>query len=88
MSTIVMTEAQLRNFGLGLLREYERSMRNGGVATDDGELLTTDAAMKRLKVSRSTLDRMVERGDIRRRKVSGCWRYEAQSIDEYFEAQR
>lgn len=82
-----MTDSQLRMFGLGIIREYERSKRNGGLATEDGELLTTDEAMKRLKVSRASLDRMTARREIRRRKVGGCWRYEAQSIDEYFAKQ-
>ena len=88
MATIVMTEAQLRDFGFNLLRAYELSRRNGNQVTEDGELLTTEEACQRLKVSRATLDRMSERGDIARRKVSGCWRYEANSIEKYFDDQR
>lgn len=83
MATIIMTETQLRDFGRQVIQDFIDATRKGTMPPAEGQLITTKEALTRLNVSRPTLDRLAEDGEIKRVKVRGSWRYTTASIEQY-----
>ena len=55
----------------------------GKLELTDDTYLSGREAEQMLKVSRTTLARMAESGEIKRVKVGGSWKYEKGSIEDY-----
>ena len=51
-------------------------------------LLPIDAAADYLSVSRATIERLVNRGELPKVKVAGSTRYDVEDLDEYIDANR
>lgn len=87
MATIVMTDAQLnRALRDAAFEAVSHFCRLQGMEVSDVNLISSGQAMQMLGCSRPTLYALAERGEIKRVKVGGSWKYDARSIDKYKKA--
>lgn len=49
------------------------------------ELLTIKDVCKQLKISRWTLSKLIENGEIKTLKISGSYRFKQKDVDEFLE---
>lgn len=81
--TYSLTDKQLRDFARQIIIGTLQMRAQGKVELTDDTYLSGREAEQMLKVSRTTLARMAEGGEIKRVKVGGSWKYEKSSIEEY-----
>jgi excisionase family DNA binding protein len=58
----------------------------GLVQKEYPEILTLTQAAEYVQVSTKTIQRMIERGDLKASKVSNAWRIRKQDIEEYLDS--
>lgn len=84
MATIILTDAQLnRALRDAAFFAVNHFCRLQGMEVADASLITGAQAMEMLKVTRPTLYALAERGEIKRHKVGGVWKYDVVSINDY-----
>lgn len=84
MATIVMTDAQLNRALRGAAIEaVTHFCRLNGLKVEDPNLVKSSDAERMLGCRRPTLGRLAERGEIKRVKVGGNYKYDRESILAY-----
>lgn len=82
MATIVMTDAQLNKALRGAAIEaVTHFCRLQGIKVSDPNLLRAGEAAQMLGTSRTQLGRLAEKGEIKRIRVGGAWKYDRESIE-------
>ena len=84
MSTIILTDAQLnRALRVAAIEAVTHFCRLNGMKVEDPNLLPNREAERLTGCSRKTLGTLAERGEIKRMRVGGVWKYDRESILEY-----
>lgn len=82
-----LTDKQLRDFARQCIIGTLQMRAKGKVELTDDTYLSGREAEQMLKVSRTTLARLAEMGEIKRVKVGAAWKYEKGSIENYLTKQ-
>lgn len=82
-----LTDKQLRDFARQCIIGTLQMCAKGKVELTDDTYLSGREAEQMLKVSRTTLARLAEMGEIKRVKVGAAWKYEKRSIENYLTKQ-
>lgn len=82
-----LTDKQLRDFARQCIIGTLQMRAQGKVELTDDTYLSGKEAEQMLKVSRTTLARLAEMGEIKRVKVGAAWKYEKNSIENYLTKQ-
>lgn len=86
MSTIILTDAQLNRALRGAAIEaVTHFCRLNGIEVHDLNLIPNRDAERLTGCSRKALGSLAERGEIKRVRVGGVWKYDRASIDRYLE---
>ena len=84
MSTVILTDAQpnkaLRCAAIEAVAQF---CRVRGIEVGDPNLIPNREAEKMTGCSRKSLGTLAERGEIKRVRVGGVWKYDRESILEY-----
>ena len=84
-----MTDAQLNRALRGAAIEaVTHFCRVRGIKVADPTLASNAEAQKMTGLSRPALGRLAEKGEIKRVRVGGVWKYERESIEEYLRKNR
>lgn len=84
MSTIILTDAQLNRALRGAAIEaVTHFCRLNGMKVEDPNLLPNREAERLTGCSRKALGTLADRGEIKRVRVGGVWKYDRESILEY-----
>lgn len=86
--TYSLTDKQLRDFARQIIIGTLQMSAKGKVELTDDTFLSGREAEQMLKVSRTTLARLAEMGEIKRVKVGAAWKYEKNSIENYLAMSR
>lgn len=86
--TYSLTDKQLRDFARQIIIGTLQMSAKGKVELTDDTYLSGKEAEQMLKVSRTTLARLAEMGEIKRVKVGAAWKYEKNSIENYLAMSR